>query len=163
MRGPKGGCALLLAALFLGSLPACTTIQAARAGPGQRLDPWENWNRKVFAFNESVDEHVLKPVATGYTTVVPLPVRTGVGNFFSNFADAWSAINNVLQGKMTPAFEDLVHFGTNTVFGLFGVIDIATEMGLDHHYEDFGQTLGRWGLGGPIPIPSTRSMRVFGK
>jgi phospholipid-binding lipoprotein MlaA len=125
----------------------CTTLEAARGGPGQRLDPWENWNRKVFAFNEDLDQRVLKPVATAYTKVVPQPVRSGIGNFFANFQDAWSAVNNMLQGKFEQGFHDVVRVGTNTLFGLFGVLDVASEMGLDHHYEDFGQTLGHWGVG----------------
>ena len=135
---------LLLAALGLGG---CSTIQTARGGPGQRLDPWENWNRKVFAFNEGLDEKILKPVATGYAKVVPQFVRRSVDNFYANAADAWSAVNNVLQGKPEPAFQDVVRFTTNTVFGFLGVLDVASEFGLDHHYEDFGQTLGRWGFG----------------
>ena len=143
-----------LLALMVGTLLAlggCASTQNlvkdARGGPGARLDPWENWNRKVFAFNEGLDEKVLKPVATGYAKVVPQFVRRGVDNFFANAADAWSAVNNVLQGKPEPAFNDFVRFTTNTVFGIFGVLDIATEFGLEHHYEDFGQTLGRWGFG----------------
>ena len=135
---------LLLAALLLGG---CSTIQTARGGPGQRLDPWENWNRKVFAFNEGLDEKILKPVATGYANVVPQFVRRSVDNFYANAADAWSAVNNVLQGKPEPAFQDVVRVTTNTVFGIFGILDIASEFGLEHHYEDFGQTLGRWGFG----------------
>ena len=125
----------------------CSTIQNARSGPGQRLDPWEQWNRKVFAFNEGLDEKVLKPVATVYADVVPQPVRRGINNVFSNVADAWSAINNLLQAKFEPAFQDVVRVTTNTVFGFGGVLDIASEFGLDHHYEDFGQTLGSWGFG----------------
>ena len=128
-------------------LAGCTTIRDARGGPGQRLDPWEKWNRKVFNFNEDLDRTVLKPVATGYSEVVPQQVRRGVSNFFSNFADAWSAINNMLQGKFELGFEDATRVGANTLFGLFGILDPASEMGLDHHYEDFGQTLGRYGVG----------------
>jgi phospholipid-binding lipoprotein MlaA len=138
----------LLAALALAVLLAgCATVKQARMAPGQRLDPWENWNRKVFAFNEELDERLLKPVATTYADVVPQPVRNGVGNFFGNVLDAWSAVNNMLQGKFTKGFQDVMRVGTNTLFGVFGVIDIATEMGFDHQYEDFGQTLGTWGLG----------------
>jgi phospholipid-binding lipoprotein MlaA len=137
--------AVSLAVLAL--LAGCTTIQAARGGPGQKLDPWENWNRKVFAFNEGLDEKVLKPVATAYSDVVPQPIRQSVGNFFGNVQDAWSAVNNFLQGKPTQGFQDVMRVGTNTLFGLFGFIDVATEMGFDHQYEDFGQTLGRWGFG----------------
>ncbi|MEO8057716.1 MAG: VacJ family lipoprotein [Burkholderiales bacterium] len=150
---------LLLAATLL--LGACTTIQNARGGPGQKLDPWESWNRKVFAFNEGLDANLLKPVATVYAKVVPQFVRRSVDNFFGNAADAWSAVNSMLQGKFQPAFEDTVRFTTNSVFGFFGLLDIASEFGLDHHYEDFGQTLGTWGLGAgayvvwPLFGPST--------
>ncbi len=155
--------ALMVGALLV--LGGCATTQTlvkdARGGPGARLDPWENWNRKVFAFNEGLDEKILKPVATGYAKVVPQFVRRGVDNFFANAADAWSAVNNVLQGKPEPAFDDVVRFTTNTVFGFFGILDIASEFGLEHHYEDFGQTLGRWGFGAgayivwPLIGPST--------
>ena len=147
-------CVRALLALMIGVLLAlggCASTQnfakEARGGPGTRLDPWENWNRKVFAFNEGLDEKVLKPVATGYAKVVPQFVRRGVDNFFANAADGWSAVNNVLQGKPEPALSDVVRFTTNTVLGFFGVLDIATEFGLQHYYEDFGQTLGRWGFG----------------
>ena len=137
--------------VLLVALGGCTTttalIKDARGGPGGRLDPWEKWNRKVFAFNESLDENVLKPIATGYAKVVPQLVRRGIDNFFANAADAWSAVNNVLQGKGEPAVQDVVRVTTNTFFGFFGILDIASEMGLEHHYEDFGQTLGRWGFG----------------
>ena len=153
--------ALALLFVVLVALGGCSTIQVARGGAGQRLDPWENWNRKVFAFNEGLDEKVLKPIATGYAKVVPQFVRRSVDNFFANIADAWSAVNNVLQGKGEPAFQDVVRFTTNTVIGFLGVLDVASEFGLEHHYEDFGQTLGRWGFGAgayvvwPLLGPST--------
>ena len=153
--------AVALAAALLVALSGCATIQNARGGPGQRLDPWENWNRKVFAFNEDLDVAVLKPVATVYANVMPQPVRNGISNFFGNAADAWSAINNVLQGKFELGVQDATRFGVNTVFGIFGIVDIATEMGLDHQYEDFGQTLGHYGVGAgaymvlPLFGPST--------
>jgi phospholipid-binding lipoprotein MlaA len=135
------------AALALGLvlLQGCSTLGARTAG--DKVDPWENWNRKVFTFNEKLDEKVLKPVAVGYSNVVPRPVRNSVDNFFGNFADAWSAVNNFLQGKVGNGFHDVIRFGTNTVFGLGGTLDVATEFGLDHQYEDFGQTLGTWGFG----------------
>jgi phospholipid-binding lipoprotein MlaA len=150
-------CLLTLATLLSG----CATIETARGGPGQKLDPWENWNRKVFAFNEALDENVLKPVATVYADVVPSLVRRGVQNFFNNFGDAWSAVNNLLQGKVELGLQDVIRVGVNTVFGLGGVLDVASEMGIDHHYEDFGQTLGHWGFGAgayivwPLFGPST--------
>ncbi|HEV7913946.1 MAG TPA: VacJ family lipoprotein [Albitalea sp.] len=127
------------------SLQGCSTLGAKTAG--DRVDPWEKWNRRVFGFNEKLDEKVLKPVATGYSNLVPRPVRSGIDNFFGNAADAWSAVNNFLQGKVANGFQDVIRFGTNTVFGLGGFMDVATEFGLDHQYEDFGQTLGTWGFG----------------
>jgi len=136
--------AAIAASLVLGG---CATVQQARGGPGQKLDPWENWNRKVFAFNEGLDTYVLKPVATAYSNVVPQPVRRGVDNFFANAADAWSAINNILQGKGQAAFEDVVRVTTNSFFGIGGIFDVASEIGIERHKEDFGQTLGRWGFG----------------
>ena len=126
-------------------LQGCATLRGKTAG--ERLDPWENWNRKVFHFNERLDENVLKPTATAYSNVVPRPVRSGIDNFFANAADAWSAVNNILQGKFADGFSDVIRFGTNSVFGLGGFLDVATEAGLDRHHEDFGQTLGRWGVG----------------
>jgi phospholipid-binding lipoprotein MlaA len=158
-RSARIGAALAVAAALAG----CQTIREGRGGPGQKLDPWENWNRKVFNFNEDVDHAVLIPVATAYTNVVPQPVRRSVSNFFNNFADAWSAINNMLQGKIALGFEDATRVGTNTLFGLFGILDVASEMGLEHHYEDFGQTLGRWGVGAGayvvLPILGPSSVR----
>ena len=132
--------AVVLLAFALGG---CATTGRS---PGQRLDPFESWNRKVFSFNESLDQNVIAPVARGYRSVVPGFVRTGVSNVFNNFADGWSAVNNFLQFKGEAGFQDLTRFGTNTVFGFLGILDIASEMGLEHHYEDFGQTLGVWGF-----------------
>ena len=128
-------------------MSGCAAINQVRGGPGQKLDPWENWNRKVFAFNEGLDEAVLKPVSTTYNKLVPSLVRTGINNFFGNFADAWSGVNNLLQGKIELAFRDVFRFNTNTVFGLFGLIDVASELGMERQYEDLGQTLGHWGVG----------------
>jgi len=147
----------MLIALALGFAGCATTGKSA----GQRLDPWENWNRKVFGFNEALDENLLRPVATAYKDVVPQVVRTTIGNVFSNIADAWSAINNLLQLKLEPALLDTVRFTTNSFLGFGGILDIATEMGIDHQYEDFGQTLGHWGVGAgayivwPLLGPST--------
>jgi phospholipid-binding lipoprotein MlaA len=158
-RSARIGTALAVAVALAG----CQTIRESRGGPGEKLDPWENWNRKVFKFNDDVDRAVLIPVATAYTNVVPQPVRRSVGNFFNNFADAWSAINNMLQGKISLGFEDATRVGANTLFGLFGILDVASEMGLEHHYEDFGQTLGRWGVGAGayvvLPILGPSSVR----
>lgn len=155
------GAASVAVLLVLGT--GCATVEQARGGPGQRLDPWEKWNRKVFNFNEQVDRAVLVPVATAYQNVVPQPMRRGVGNFFGNFADAWSAVNNALQGKFEASVEDVTRVTTNTLFGLLGFLDVASEMGIEHHYEDFGQTLGRYGIGAGayvvLPILGPSSVR----
>jgi phospholipid-binding lipoprotein MlaA len=112
----------------------------------QRPDPLEPMNRKVFAFNDAVDRAVLKPVATVYRDTVPQPVRTGVTNVIGNFKDVWSAVNLFLQGKPGDGFSDLMRVGTNTVFGVFGLFDVATGLGMPAHREDLGQTLGVWGV-----------------
>jgi phospholipid-binding lipoprotein MlaA len=133
----------LLAAVVLAS--GCASVDPGRSAPANPRDPWENWNRKVFSFNEVLDAYVLVPVATAYETITPSFVRQGVKNFFNNFADVWSALNNVLQGKPDRAFTDVVRVGTNTVLGIGGLLDIASEAGIEPTYEDFGQTLGHWG------------------
>jgi phospholipid-binding lipoprotein MlaA len=152
--------ALLLAAAWLVLLTGCATTGSGTAGASAKppsatakIDPWERWNRKVFAFNDKVDEAVLKPVATTYTKVVPSPVRRGVNNFFGNFSDMWSAVNNLLQGKFANSLQDVVRVGTNTLFGLGGFLDVASEFGADPQREDLGQTLGRWGMApGPYVV-----------
>jgi phospholipid-binding lipoprotein MlaA len=124
-------------------------------------DPLEGFNRGMFAFNESVDKAVLKPVAQTYRTVTPYPIRAGVNNFYNNLEDAWTALNGVLQLRANVAVDSFLRFGINSTLGLGGVLDIATETGIPHHSEDFGKTLGRWGApSGPylvFPIfgPST--------
>jgi len=144
-----------LAALLLFVLGGCATA------PGSPNDPFEGFNRSVFSFNETVDNAVLKPVATGYQKVVPQFVRTSVDNFFANLGDAWSAVNLVLQAKPVPAIEMGMRFVFNSTLGLGGLFDIAGDAGMERRNEDFGQTLGRWGVGpGPylvLPIlgPST--------
>ncbi len=146
---------LLVAAI---TLSACATTGKSA---GQRLDPWENWNRKVFSFNEGLDKAVLIPVATAYSNVVPHLVREGVDNFFGNAADAWSAVNSFLQFKMGDGFHGVMRVGTNTLFGLGGVLDPATEMGLNRSPQDFGKTLAHYGVGAgayivwPLYGPST--------
>lgn len=137
------------AILVAAGMCVCATVDAQPMQPSttHKLDPWENWNRKVFAFNEGLDDHVLKPVATAYQQVVPSFARNAVHNFFCNAEDAWSTVNHLLQGKIQSGFEMMVRFNTNTVFGFGGLLDIASEAGLERQSEDFGQTLGRWGFG----------------
>lgn len=143
----------LVLAMFLPLGFGCATVSTAQGEPVNPRDPWESWNRNVFAFNDALDTHVLVPVATAYDEITPHFVRLGVQNFFNNFADAWSAVNNVLQGKLERAFTDVVRVGTNTVLGIGGLLDIAGEAGIEPTFEDFGQTLGSWGFGpGPYVV-----------
>jgi phospholipid-binding lipoprotein MlaA len=143
-----GGCA---------TVPPAGTAAGAAGAAGvvavNPIDPWEAWNRKVFAFNERVDDAVLKPIAEGYRKVVPELVRTGINNVLGNIGDAWSAVNQLLQGKGQYGVEMGMRVLTNTLLGLGGVLDPATEFGLVRRSEDFGQTLGRWGLNtGPYVV-----------
>ncbi|SFM35919.1 MlaA family lipoprotein [Rugamonas rubra] len=135
-------------------------LLSACAGPNPR-DPYEGFNRAMFQFNDTVDQVALKPAATAYKAVLPTFVQTGVNNFFGNLSDVWSAVNNLLQGKGEAGMSDVTRVTLNSTFGLLGLLDIASEAGLQKHNEDFGQTLGRWGVpSGPylmLPLlgPST--------
>jgi phospholipid-binding lipoprotein MlaA len=140
-------------------LSGCATVPADSGNDSR--DPIESFNRQVFEFNEVVDRAVLKPVAQAYEYVLPEPVRDCVSNVFSNFREPSNAVNNLLQGKPIDAVSDTCRFVVNSTVGLLGCFDPARQMGLEKHNEDFGQTLGRWGIGsGPylvVPIlgPST--------
>ena len=118
-------------------------------------DPLEPLNRAVYQFNDGLDKVVMKPVATVYREVLPDFVRTGVTNFFNNLYDILTALNSLLQGKIADAASDVGRIAVNTTVGLAGLIDFATEVGLEKHKEDFGQTLGWWGIGdGPyLQVP----------
>ena len=146
-----------VATLLLGlGLTAC-------AGPGGHpKDPLEPINRVTFRFNETADRYVMRPAAEVYD-LAPLPVKVGVGNFFGNLADVWIGVNNLLQGKFAEGLSDGGRFLVNSTVGMLGVFDIATELGLDKHDEDFGQTLGRWGVGdGPyivLPLLGSSNLR----
>ena len=109
-------------------------------------DPWEPMNRKIYQFNDQVDRMVLRPVASAYNRITPRPVRAGVSNFFNNASDYWSLINNVAQLKVPQTVEMTMRVSVNTVMGLGGVLDIASEVGLERHKEDLGETLGRYGM-----------------
>jgi len=119
--------------------------QGCASAPGTD-DPWEGFNRKAFAFNESLDRHVMKPVARGYVAATPSFVRTGVNNFFGNLADAWTSVNQFLQGKPREAISDAERVIVNSTFGALGLWDVASRLGIEKHEEDFGQTLGVWGV-----------------
>jgi phospholipid-binding lipoprotein MlaA len=139
--GLRTSAARLLAAVAVALLAGCAT-----APHGDPRDPLEPMNRKVTEFNEGLDAAILKPVATAYRDNVPPVARTGVSNFFGNLSDAWSAVNSFLQLDIRRAAESTMRFSVNTVFGLGGLLDIASDANLERHREDFGQTLGRWGM-----------------
>lgn len=134
------------AKFLLLTLVLCTISGCATGLGTNPHDPFEPWNRSVSNFNEKVDIAILKPVATVYTQVTPHFLRTGVSNFFNNLTGVWTAINSVLQLKPQAAVESVMSLVANTVFGLGGILDVAGEMHIERHKEDFGQTLGRWGV-----------------
>ncbi|QKT02906.1 VacJ family lipoprotein [Ectothiorhodospiraceae bacterium 2226] len=136
-RGLLGLIVLLLAS------GCASTPPAAERDP---RDPFERYNRAVFQFNDTLDSTVVQPLAEQYVRVVPSPARSAVSNFFGNLGDVVIFANNVLQLKGEQATNDFVRIMVNSTFGLFGLIDIASEMGIEKNNEDFGQTLGYWGV-----------------
>jgi phospholipid-binding lipoprotein MlaA len=142
-------------------LTACASIPPGSTADPR--DPFERYNRAMFSFNKAVDDKVLKPVATGYTDVIPDLIRTAIGNFFGNIGDVWTAVNNYLQGKPREGTSDVARVVLNSTFGIVGLIDVATPAGLVQHEEDFGQTLGVWGVkSGPyliLPILGSSTVR----
>ena len=147
--------------LLLAMLSGCASVPAG-AGQDPR-DPLESFNRQVFAFNEGLDKVVLKPLAQLYDKVLPEPVQECFSNGFSNLREPSNAINNLFQGKPADAVNDVCRFAVNTTVGLLGCFDVAGRMGLEKHREDFGQTLGVWGVGnGPflvLPLFGPSSVR----
>lgn len=145
------------------SLGGALLVLSGCATNGVEHDPLEPLNRGVYRFNDAVDKAVLKPVARGYKAVVPSPVRSGVSNFFSNLDDVIVTFNNVLQLKVDPSFRSASRVIVNSTFGVFGLFDVATPWGLEKSNEDFGQTLGYWGVGpGPylvLPLVGPSSVR----
>ena len=143
-------------------LTIAATLSAC-ASSGNPRDPLEGYNRAMFKFNDKVDEVALKPVATAYKNVLPSFVQTGVGNFFGNLSDVWSAANNLAQGKGEAGLQDIVRVTMNSTFGILGLIDIASQAGVPKHNEDFGQTLGWYGVSpGPyvvLPLMGPSTMR----
>ncbi|EEA03559.1 VacJ family lipoprotein [Burkholderia sp. H160] len=144
------------------ALTAASLISGCATAPDRKPgDPFEPVNRVIFNFNDGVDRYIATPVAKGYQKVTPQPLRTAVSNFFSNLGDLTNAANALLQLKVTDATEDIMRFAFNSVFGIGGLLDWATPAGLPKHNQDFGLTLGHWGIpSGPylvLPLfgPST--------
>ena len=155
---------ILALALGVAGLSGCATTG------GNPQDPLEPLNRKIYSFNEHVDELLVKPAAHAWRLVLPDFARTGISNFFSNIGDVVVALNNLLQGKVAAAGQDVGRVAVNSTIGLLGFIDVATKMGLEKHDEDFGQTLGYWGVGngayvvlpffGPSTVRDTAGLAV---
>ncbi|MFT5643348.1 MAG: phospholipid-binding lipoprotein MlaA [Janthinobacterium sp.] len=133
------------------------------ATSGNPRDPYEGFNRAMFSFNDAIDKAALKPAAIVYKEVLPSFVQTGIYNFFGNLSDVWSAANNLMQGKGEAGMSDVTRVALNSTFGLLGVLDIASEAGMKKHNEDFGQTLGYWGVApGPylmLPLLGSSTLR----
>ncbi len=144
-------------ALILTLTAGCASVP----GPKDPRDPFEGFNRSMYKFNDAIDRGFLKPVAKGYQAITPDAVDKGVTNVFSNLGDVWVIANDLLQFKFGQALSDTGRFLINSTIGIYGIFDVATHIGLKKHNEDFGQTLGHWGVGpGPylvLPIlgPST--------
>ncbi|MET0962901.1 MAG: VacJ family lipoprotein [Noviherbaspirillum sp.] len=157
--------ALAVVAILTGCATTATTTAPDAAGGATRnpVDPFERFNRTMFTFNDKVDQYALKPVATVYKRVVPSFVQTGVYNFFGNLGDVWTAVNHLLQGRVEDGVSDVMRFAINTTFGIGGLIDIGSDAGLQKHRQDFGATLGVWGLqSGPyvvLPLLGSSTVR----
>jgi len=126
---------------------ASAEVEAQASEPeNNEHDPFEKVNRVMFKFNVKVDKYVAKPIAKGYRRVIPKPVRKGISNFFSNLREPIVIVNDLLQGKFKQAGSDLGRFLMNSTVGFFGLLDVGGKAGLKKHDEDFGQTLGKWGV-----------------
>ena len=134
----------LLGVVLAVVLTGCVTLPPGHKPPPQ--DPWESWNRGVYKFNDKIDRAVAKPITRTYVRIVPHPIRTGISNFFANLRTTTVLINDALQGKFLAAGNDLARLLVNTTIGVGGLLDPATQMGLDKNNEDFGQTLGHYGV-----------------
>ena len=147
-----------LALLVAGVATGCATGPDRKPG-----DPLEPMNRQIFKFSDAIDRTIAQPVARGYQKVTPQPIRQAISNFFSNLGDLGNAVNNILQLKITDATEDIMRFAMNSTFGIGGLLDFATPAGLPKHHEDFGLTLGHWGVpSGPylvLPLFGPSSVR----
>lgn len=130
--------------LFVAGLCGCAANPAKY--PASPHDPIQGFNRGVYKFNDALDRGVAKPVAKAYRAVTPQPVRTGIGNFIANLEMPMVLVNDLLQGKLRAAWSDTGRLLLNTTMGIGGFFDVATKAGIDHNDEDFGQTLGKWGV-----------------
>lgn len=144
--------------------------ESVLARPAVDPDPWIGMNRRIYAFNDGLDRHLLRPIARGYTTIMPDLAEEGVSNFFDNLQVPGVALNQFLQGKPRAGLNDVARFAVNSTFGLLGIFDVASRTGLPQHDEDFGQTVNVWGvpegpyfvipIRGPATVSATAGMFV---
>ncbi len=134
--------------LAVAVLAGCATVTTPTKG-----DPFESYNRTMFTINDKIDQIALKPIAKGYVFITPQPVRDGVTNFFGNIGDIYTAANNLVQLKIADGVSDIMRVVMNSIFGVAGIFDIASVAGLPKHTEDFGLTLGHYGVpAGPYVV-----------
>lgn len=147
----------------LTAILAVLSFHLVAAEPVSYDDPWENMNRAVFDFNDALDTFTLKPVAKGYNYITPKPVQNMVGNFFSNLGEVRNAANAGLQLKPKEAFTSLSRLVINSTIGMLGLIDVASPLGLEKEYNDFGMTFAHWGApSGPyvvLPLLGSSTVR----
>jgi phospholipid-binding lipoprotein MlaA len=159
----RAGRSNLRAVLLAGGLLAVTGCATTATDP---RDPFEGFNRAMWTFNDTLDESFIKPVSRGYKAVAPEPLRNMVRNFFSNVDDVFNGANNMLQGKFLDGWTDWFRVIVNTTFGVLGINDVASDMRLEKHNEDFGQTFAVWGVGdGPylvLPFFGPHTLRDSG-
>jgi phospholipid-binding lipoprotein MlaA len=143
-------CSVIRCLVLLGAV----LVSGCATGPDRDpRDPLEPMNRAVYKFNDTFDDAIARPVATAYRDLLHVEIRSRVSNFFSNIQDVFIGVNNLLQGKLQDGVEDWARFAFNSTIGLLGIHDVASDMGIEKHNEDFGQTLGRWGAdSGPYLI-----------
>jgi len=147
MRGRQTGLRAAALALALLAAAGCSTVAT------DPRDPFEGFNRAMYAFNDGLDQVAVKPVSRAYKAVAPEPLRGMVRNFFANIDDVFNGANNMLQGKFLDGWTDWFRVIVNTSFGVLGINDVASDMGLEKHNEDFGQTFAVWGVGdGPYLV-----------
>ncbi len=147
----------------LATLALAALLAGGCASAGNPQDPLEGFNRAMFALNDDLDKVVIKPAAKGYEALLPELARRGVANFFANIGDLYIAANDLLQGKVPDAVNDVGRVLVNSTLGILGVRDVASELGVEKHDEDFGQTLGAWGVGEGaylvLPFFGSRTLR----
>lgn len=173
VKGNGAKAVLLPAMISCLALAGCSTAQTHKADKAHLTydayddegidDPLEKVNRATFKVNDVLDRAILEPVARGYRKVIPQPVRTGMRNFLRNLRSPVNIANQALQGDMGGAARDLTRTALNTTVGIGGLFDVGEAAGIKYEYEDFGQTLGVWGMGhGPylvLPLAGSSSVR----